>query len=327
MSINTPNFKTETLNLSKLQVYQPLDRINYSNRVHPSYPRDFSTVTEHLFCPRIWSKPNMSLGYNQSLKLKVTRIYDSLCKSTGVRTYFYKLVGSELCCMYQKRPIPQKDFIVIYPNITHMFNDAIGSDKMNINVFKDQEFDLGQGVSRYSLQERILEHAKKTKRALSISETTQGTFDGSDTKYNIFIRNHPKLDANGKPLKCKKKTIVLKGEDPKTGSKLAFYSGDCYSPVEVKHHACIKLKSQDEALSLVFDIFILYSVDQDLYTVYKPNGLKSFDFSHNGRFDGLYIEKESAMTTISQIIEQEQKALNSQASIKRLNNERDLKVA
>lgn len=322
----TVDFKTETLNLAAINVYQPLDRINLSARVHPNFPRDLSVVKDHLFS-NIWAKPNFTLGFNLSLKLKGVRIYDSLCTSTGVRTYFYKMVGSEFAFMYQKRPLPQKDFIVIFPNITHMFNDAIGSDRVNENVFADQNFNLASGVSRHTLQACILAYAKKSKRALSLSETTRGIFGGPDAKYNIFIRNYPKLDMNGKAVKCKKKIIVLKGEDAKTGTKVAFYSGNCFAPVEVKHHQCMELTSDDEQLKVTFDIFVLYSVDQDMYTVYKPNGLRSFDFNHNGYFEGLFITKEDALTEVTKVIDLEQSALDSKARSDRLQKEKESRVA
>ncbi len=38
---------------------------------------------------------------------------------------FYKLSDSEFGCMYQKRPYPQNDFLLIFANLTQMFNDAV----------------------------------------------------------------------------------------------------------------------------------------------------------------------------------------------------------
>lgn len=327
MSTNTASFKTETLNLSNMHIYNPLDRINESNRAFPSFPRHLATIKDQLFCPSLWSRPQFTLGFITSLKLKVIRIYDSLCTSSGVRTYFYKLVGSEFGFMYQKRPMPQKDFGVIYPNLTHMFNDAICSGHSNVGTFPSQTFDIGDGVSRRSLQYAILEYWKKSNRALSISEVTYGTLIGSEDKYNIFIRNYPKLDQNGKAIKCKKKVIALKGEDTKTGQKIAFYSGDCFAPVEVTHHECKKLVSEDEALSVTFDIFVLYSVSQDMYTIFKPNGLRAFDYNHNGHLDGLYISKEKAMTAISEVIRLEQKALDLKAKLNQVENDRKSKAS
>lgn len=68
------------------------------------------------------------------------------------------------------------------------------------------------------------------------------------------------------------------------------------------------------------------SVSQDMYTIFKPNGLRSFDFNHNGKLDGLYISKEQAMNAVSTILELEQKALNAQAIVNQKQKERDSKT-
>ncbi|WP_081313011.1 hypothetical protein [Acinetobacter pittii] len=78
--------------------------------------------------------------------------------------------------MYQKRPYPQNDFLLIFANLTQMFNDAVCyfGNNSNKNAFKSLDFDIECGVSRFNLQQRLLEFYKKSKRQLTISETTSG---------------------------------------------------------------------------------------------------------------------------------------------------------
>ncbi len=89
-----------------------------------------------------------------------------------------------------------------------MFNDAVCyfGNNSNKNAFKGLDFDIECGVSRFNLQQRLLEFYKKSKRQLTISETTRGNLGDSNLRYNIFVRNQPKLDKHGKPLKCRQKT-------------------------------------------------------------------------------------------------------------------------
>lgn len=298
-------FKRETLNLKNIYIYTQNDRKNHDSRIS-DLPSAKTIVNEILFSPKLWTTPTFSSGYATKIQIKGTRIYDALCTYTGVRTYFYKLVNSEFGCMYQKRPYPQKDFLVIYATLTQMFNDAICTHGANTNVFKELEYDIGSGVSRYQLQQSLLEFYKKSKRPLTISETTRGMLEGVNLRYNIFVRNQPRLDKDGKPLKCTKKLIKLFGDR----GTVAVYSGECTSPLKVIKQDSIKIVSENGKHSYTVDLITLYSEDQDMYTLYVPNSVLE-SYGGTNKFYDLHLKKISVETEIVNLVERIQKHLNS----------------
>lgn len=300
-------FKRETLELKNIHIYHQNDRINQNCRLGER-DHERGIVKDILFSPSLWTSPEFSSSYVTQIQIKGTRIYDSLCSYTGVRTYFYKLADSEFGCMYQKRPYPQKDFIVIFANLTQMFNDAVcyfGTNS-NKNVFKGLDFDIEKGVSRFNLQQRLLEFYKKSKRQLTISETTRGMLGDSNLRYNIFVRNQPKLDKHGKPLKCTKKLVKLyKGR-----GTVAIYGGDCISPLKLVNHQQIKVVGENGKFSYTTDFITLYSVEQDMFTLYMPDTILDESYGATNKFYGLHLTQENAEDSIPKLVERIQKYLN-----------------
>lgn len=262
-------FPIETFEVSSILCYRSIDRINLENRYIPRSQINFAKVKDVLFATNINYSPNEpNLG---KFKIKVVRIYDYVCSSTGVRSYIYKNVNAEWAFLYQKRPYPEKDFILIFPTLTHLFNDCIELDEFTTNAFKGLNFKYSGGMLPSSVQERIIAYANKKKRPLYISETVRGVFrENSNMKFNIFARNAPKLDDQGKPVGAKRKLITLKKSDGTDGQKVAIFHGDCYSPVIVKKHFTERLQSDDKRYYRYVDFLILYSVEQDLYSLYTP---------------------------------------------------------
>lgn len=299
-------FKRETLDLTNIFIYTQNDRKNKKCRLS-DLPNAKTIVNEILYSPMLWTTPTFSSGYVTKIQIKGTRIYDALCTYTGVRTYFYKLVNSEFGCMYQKRPYPQKDFLVIYANLTQMFNDAICTHGANTNVFNELDCDIGSGVSRYELQRSLLEFYKTSKRPRTISETTSGMLEGVNLRYNIFVRNQPRLGKDGKPLKCTKKLLKLYGER----GTVAVYSGECTSPLKVIKHDSFKLVSENGKYSYTVDIITLYSEEQDMYTLYVPNSVIHEDYGVTNKFYGLHLKKSSVENEIEKVLSRIQKHLNS----------------
>lgn len=300
-------FKRETLELKNIHVYTQNDRINQDSRVGDR-AYDKGLVKDILFSPMLWATPEFSSSYVTQIQIKGTRIYDSLCSYTGVRTYFYKLANSEFGCMYQKRPYPQNDFLLIFANLTQMFNDAVCyfGNNSNKNAFQGLNFDIESGVSRFNLQQRLLEFYKKSKRQLTISETTRGMLGDSNLRYNIFVRNQPKLDKHGKPLKCAKKLIKLYKER----GTVAIYGGDCISPLKLVKHQQIKLESENGKFSYTTDFITLYSVEQDMYTLYIPYSVLDESYGTTNKFYGLHLTQEEAEKIIPKLLERTQKYLN-----------------
>ncbi|HCA5183258.1 TPA: hypothetical protein MW242_002890 [Acinetobacter baumannii] len=262
-------FPTETFEVNSILCYSSSDRINLENRYIPRSQYNSAKVKDVLFDINLNHPPNEPTI--KSFKIKVVRIYDFVCSSTGVRSYIYKYAKGETAFLYQKRPFPEKDFILTFPTLTHLYNDCIELEEFTTNAFKGLNFKYSGGMIPSYLQERIIAYAKKKNRPLYISETVRGVFrEDSNMKFNIFARNAPKLDDQGKPVGAKRKLITLKQSDGTDGQKVAIFHGDCYSPVIVKKHFSEKLQSDDKRYYRYVDFLILYSVEQDLYSLYTP---------------------------------------------------------
>ena len=68
---------------------------------------------------------------------------------------------------------------------------------------------------------------------------------------------------------------------------VAIYGGDCISPLKLVKHQQIKLESENGKFSYTTDFITLYSVEQDMYTLYIPHSIvnKTFlSFIFNGLF-------------------------------------------